>query len=238
MTNHARPISRLSLAIRHGFTLMLVCFSPCLLAQKDITLNLVDLQSQGKLVTINRDVSAGQEGTKRFVKIEKQLRPGQIPGNQERGIVWLPVDEFSQGTIELVVRGRDILQGSFVGVAFHAVNDSTYDDLYCRPFNFRASDPVRKIHAVQYVYAPTYDWQKLRTEQNGTYEKGIASPPAATDWFALTVRVEGETVKAFINHEPTPTLVVKNFNQTTRGRVGLTGINYDIERIRIQYTNP
>jgi hypothetical protein len=84
---------------------------------------------------------------------------------------------------------------------------------------------------------PTYDWQKLRTEQNGKYEKGIANPPAATDWFTLTVRVEGDTVKAFINHDSVPTLVVKKLNQTAIGGVGLTGINYDIEHIRIQYQN-
>lgn len=182
-------------------------------------------------------MSVGQQGGKRFLKIEKQLRPGQVPGKDERGLVWLPVNAFRQGTFELTVRGRDILQGSFVGVAFHAVNDSTFDDVYCRPFNFRTADPVRRIHAVQYVYEPTYYWQKLRTEQNGKYEKGIANPPAATDWFILTVTVEGDTVKAFINHEPTPTLVVQKLNQTMSGKVGLTGINYDIESIRIQYAN-
>ena len=206
-----------------------------LLAQKDVTLKLIDLQSQGKLANINRDVSVGQEGNKRFVKIEKSLKEGQMPGKEERGIVWLPVEAFSQGTIELTARGRDILQGSFVGVAFHAQNDSTFDDVYCRPFNFRAADPVRKIHAVQYTYMPTYDWQKLRTEQNGKYEKGIANPPAAHDWFTLTVHVGGDTIKAYINHEPTPTLVVQKLNQTTKGRVGLTGINYDIESIKIHY---
>ncbi len=61
-----------------------------LFAQKSITLNMVDLQRQGKLATINRDISVGQEGTKRFVKIEKELRPGQVPGRDERGTSGYP----------------------------------------------------------------------------------------------------------------------------------------------------
>ncbi len=214
---------------------LFACLPTYLFAQKVVKLDLVALQNQHKLTIINRDVSIGQEGAKRFVKIEKSLQPGQVPGKGESGVIWLPVDNFSQGSIELVARGRDILQGSFVGVAFHAENDSTFDNVYCRPFNFRATDPIRKIHAVQYVYHPKYDWQKLRTEHNGEYEKGILNPPKADDWLTLTVHVERETVKAFINHEPNPTLVIKKLNQRTNGRIGLTGINYDIERIEIQY---
>lgn len=221
--------------VQYSFVFALLCLPTSLFAQKEIKLSIADLQSSGKLTIINRDVSVSQEGSKRFVKVEKELRPGQIPGKDEEGVVWLPVNEFSQGTIELVARGRDILQGSFVGIAFHAVNDSTFDNVYCRPFNFRTADPERKIHAVQYVYLPKYDWQKLRAEQNGKYEMGIASPPAATDWFTLTLQVEGDNVKAFINHEELPSLEVKKLNQTTKGRVGLTGINYDIESVNVLY---
>jgi hypothetical protein len=235
MTNFLQVSTQCPLLVRYFFVFALLCIPTSLFAQKEIKLNLFDLQGSGKLTIINRDVSVSQEGSKRFIKIEKELRPGQMPGKGEEGVIWLPVNEFSQGTIELVVRGRDILQGSFVGLAFHAVNDSTFDNVYCRPFNFRTVDPVRKIHALQYVYVPTYDWQKLRAEQNGKYEKGIATPPAATDWFTLTVQVEGNNVKAFINHEELPSLAVKKLNQTTKGRVGLTGINYDIESVNVLY---
>jgi len=235
MINLRCQIPHVLTGLRCSLLVALLNVPTCLFAQPDVTLNLVELQQQGKLAASNRDVSIGQEGGRRFIKIEKQLRPGQIPGKDERGIVWLPVEKFSRGTIELVARGRDMLQGSFVGVAFHAQNDSTFDDVYCRPFNFRTSDPVRRIHAVQYVSVPQFDWQRLRAEQNGTYEKGVANPPAATDWFTLTVTVVGDSINVYINHEPTPTLAVKKLNQHTTGRIGLTGLNYDIERIRIRY---
>src|SRR5688572_21152277 len=67
------------------------------------------------------------------------------------GIAWLKGVTFSEGTIELDLRGRDVLQKSFLGIAFHGIDTGTFDAIYFRPFNFRSEDPVRKIHAVQYV---------------------------------------------------------------------------------------
>src|SRR3569832_917312 len=89
---------------------------------------------------------------------------------QNDGVVWLKDVIFSLGAIDIDLKGKDVIQGSFLGVAFHGVNDSTYDVVYFRPFNFRDTDPVRKIHAVQYISLPKFDWKKLRDERNGKYE--------------------------------------------------------------------
>ena len=43
------------------------------------------------------------------------------------GVAYLQGIEFSNGTIELDVRGKDVQQQSFVGVAFHGVDGTTYD---------------------------------------------------------------------------------------------------------------
>src|SRR5437867_3608028 len=72
---------------------------------------------------------------------------GEGPGE---GAAYLPGIEFANGTIELDVRGKDVQQQSFVGVAFHGVDGATYDAIYFRPFNFKAEDPARRIRAVQY----------------------------------------------------------------------------------------
>jgi hypothetical protein len=61
----------------------------------------------------------------------------------------------------------ETLQQSFVGVAFHGVDGTTYDAIYFRPFNFKTDDPVRRIHAVQYISHPDNPWQKLRDGQPG-----------------------------------------------------------------------
>ena len=64
------------------------------------------------------------------------------------GVAWFKGVEFSTGTIELDLQGHDFFQNSFIGIAFHGVDSSTYDVIYFRPFNFQAEDPIRKIHAV------------------------------------------------------------------------------------------
>jgi len=64
---------------------------------------------------------------------------------------------FSNGTIEFDVKGKDVQGQSFVGLAFHGLDNSTYDAIYLRPFNFRTEDKLRKIHAVQYISHPVYN---------------------------------------------------------------------------------
>src|SRR3954471_16890122 len=70
------------------------------------------------------------------------------------GVVWIEGSEFSEGTIDVDVRGKDVQGQSFVGVAFHRKDDQNYESVYVRPFNFQATDPVRHGHAVQYMQVP------------------------------------------------------------------------------------
>jgi hypothetical protein len=197
------------------------------LAQKDVKLDFAKLQTEGKLDIGKREVLVKEEDGKKFLKF--------VGNGLGGGVIWLDVDQFQEGKIELVARGMNVLQGSFVGVAFHSVNDSAYDYVYCRPFNFRTTDSLRRIHMVQYVHPPKYEWQYLRKNENGKYEKGIANPPEIDAWFKLTLVIDKKTVKAFINDEKTPTLVVDKLNVNSIGRVGVSGTGADIESIRIEY---
>lgn len=217
------------------FCALLFVSSNALYAQRKIELNLVDMELKGMLTKDNRDLSVQEENGNKFLKIQHKLTQGQVPGRGDQGNVWLPVREFSEGVIEIHARGKDIVQGSFVGVAFHAINDSTFDDVYARPFNFIAVDSVRRIHAVQYTFPPKYDWQKLRTEQNGKYEKGIENASGPNEWFTMKVEVGSDSVKTYFNGSTKPSLVVKKLNTNRKGKVGLTGFNYDIDKMTIYY---
>jgi len=197
-------------------------------APRSVTLDLAELHAAGRLVSINRDVEEKTEDKRRFVHISR---------SKEDGVVWLPVANFADGTIEVRARGRDVLQGSFAGIAFHGDGGQAYDNVYARPFNFRAADPVRKSHAVQYVFMPDFDWKKLRTERNGIYESGIENAPEATAWFTLRVLIRSENVSVYINNSDSPALVVEKLNQRTKGRVGRTGFNADFEYVRIVEAN-
>ncbi len=139
------------------------------------------------------------------------------------GLAWLNGKTFSEGMIEFDAKGRDELQRSFIGVAFHGQNDSTYEAIYFRPFNFQATDPVRHIHAVQYISHPKYTWKMLRETRNGEFEKEIQPANVqATNWFHAKVEVRNGRIKVFVNNATTPCLDVPTLNPNAKsGKIGL-----------------
>jgi hypothetical protein len=137
------------------------------------------------------------------------------------GVAWWPDVQFGNGTIELDIRGKDVLQQSFVGVAFHGVDEKTFDAVYFRPFNFRSDDAARRSHAVQYVSHPTYTWEKLRKEREGQFEHAIAPAPEPNSWFHARVVVTFPSVRVFVNDIAAPVLDIKQLSDRTTGWVGV-----------------
>ena len=130
------------------------------------------------------------------------------------------------------------MQQSFVGIAFHGVNNETLDAIYFRPFNFRSTDPVRKIHAVQYISHPDYTWQVLREQHNGDYEKEITPAPDGNDWFHARIVVLYPKVTVFVNGNSEPSLVVDQLNERNTGKIGLwVGNTSDGDFANLQITN-
>ncbi|HYK47175.1 MAG TPA: hypothetical protein VEV83_18495 [Parafilimonas sp.] len=144
------------------------------------------------------------------------------------GVAWLNDISFAKGIIEFDVKGRNMMQQSFVGIAFHGANDSTMDVVYFRPFNFQSPDPARKAHSVQYVSLPQYDWQKLRTEFPGKYEQPIDQSPQPSDWFHVRVVVSTPKVSVYVNNNPNASLVVDQLSDRKDGMIGFwVGNNSD-----------
>ncbi len=144
----------------------------------------VDLGQQlkaGTLKIVNREAAA-VDG--RPTGVHLSAKPGI-------GLAWIEGSDFAEGTIELDIRGKDVLQQSFVGIAFHGKDDTTYEAVYLRPFNFRAQDPVRHQHAVQYIAQPDYDWPRLRKEFPEEFENPVDPSIAPTDWVPVRVVVKG-----------------------------------------------
>lgn len=149
-------------------------------------------------------------------------KPGQ-------NVVWLDGFEFSAGSIEFDAKGKSAPpQSSFVGVALRVVDAKTWDAVYFRPFNFRAADPNKKSHSVQYVSEPQWTWQKLRKEQPGQFEKPIDPAPDGDAWFHAKVVVEKRQVKVFVNGTAEPSLVVKELSDRPGGSVGLWCNGYGV----------
>ena len=141
-----------------------------------------------------------------------------------RAVVWLEGVNFSDGTIECDILGKSAPRASnFLGLAFRAVDDTTFDCVYFRPFNFRAANPENASHAVQYISHPQWTWQKLRAEKTGQYEKPLVPPPDGDAWFHVKIVVEGKKVSVFVNDATTPSLEVGTLNDRTSGKIGIWG---------------
>ena len=151
-----------------------------------------DLQDSTQWKVVNRTVEPITENGK------KGIRFNEVPGN---GLMILKGSDFSNGTIEIDIKGSNKFQQSFVGFAFHGQDLNTYDAVYFRPFNFKSEDAARRSHAVQYISMPGYDWEKLRNEFPGKYENKIDPAPGADDWFHVKIIVNGKRVSVFVNNE-------------------------------------
>jgi hypothetical protein len=136
-------------------------------------------------------------------------------------VIWIDGTDFRTGTLEVDVRGRDVFQQSFLGLAFHGRDDKTYEAVYLRPFNFRAEDPMRKQHAVQYVSLPDFDWARLRKEFPEEFENPVDASLGPTDWVRLRLVVGDTDVQIYAGAVKTVTLGVRKLGTLDSGRVGL-----------------
>jgi hypothetical protein len=160
----------------------------------------------------NRQVQPLADGSRHGLRLD--AREGD-------GVAWWPDVQFGNGTIELDIRGKDVLQQSFVGVAFHGVDEKTFDAVYFRPFNFRSDDAARRSHAVQYVSHPTYTWDRLRADREGQFEHAIAPAPEPNSWFHARVVVTFPSVRVFVNDITAPVLDIRQLSDRKAGWVGV-----------------
>jgi len=186
--------------------------SRILAQQKTVEPDLAKLADDKVLkVFASRTVTSFNEGGKKGIRFSE---------NQGEGAAYVPGLEFANGAIEFDVRGKDVLQQSFVGVAFHAVDGMTYDAIYFRPFNFKSEDPVRHGHCVQYISQPIHTWQKLRSEQPGKYEQPVNPVPDPNAWFHARVVIESPKVTVFVGDAKEPSLVVTQLSDRKKGLIG------------------
>lgn len=113
------------------------------------------------------------------------------------------------------------MQQLYVGVAFHRKDDESYEAVYLRPFNFRATDPVRKQHAIQYIGLPEFDWPRLRRQFPEEFENPVDASLVPTDWVRLRVAVQGSTVRSYAGPGEEITLEARKLGELSDGQVGL-----------------
>jgi hypothetical protein len=195
------------------FAVALACFASAAAAQSPERLDVTAIGKDPRWKIAGRTASVGDVKGKRAITLSE---------GQGMGVVWLDSYDFADGVIDVDILGRSQpVQGSFVGIAFHVVDSSTHEAVYFRPFNFRAPDSTRRVHAVQYVSHPEWTWQRLRSERPGQYEKGIESAPDGDEWFHVRVIVARPKVSVFVNERAKPSLVVDELSNRSHGSIGL-----------------
>lgn len=166
--------------------------------------NLEQIDTSNNCVLINRDIKVGNG-------VHFNAKPSN-------GLLWFNTIDFANGTIEVDLKGKDEQGKSFVGIAFHGLNDSVYDAIYFRAFNFRNAERIN--HSVQYISHPDYPWYVLRKQFPEKYESDINPVPEPNEWFHATIVVEYPVVKVYVNNAKEPSLVVNQLSNRKQGWVG------------------
>ncbi len=141
-------------------------------------------------------------------------------GDSANGVVGLalPVGlEFETGTLEIELKGKDVRQRSFLGVAFNVADSRTFEAVYFRPFNFKAEPPFNQ-RAVQYVSWPGNTWEQLRKGHPATFENAVQPVPDPNGWFRARIEVSWAQVRVYVNDAKIPSLVVRRLSNDKKKR--------------------
>lgn len=182
------------------------------LSQSKKTFDLYKLAKEEGIEVYNRDMILVNESAYKGIQLSK---------SEGEGVAWIKGVEFSEGTIEFDVRGENVKQHSFVGIAFHGVDNNTFDAVYLRPFQFQEQDEVLRKRSIQYISLPAYTWRKLRETSPGKYENSIDPGPDPDSWIKMKIVIKGSTISTYINGGIEPCLVVEKVTKVEKGRIGL-----------------
>ena len=166
----------------------------------------IDL-SKNNVRNVNRDISFHDEA----------LEMNAVPGG---GMAILEGTSFDTGTITLDIKGENDPGKSFVGIAFNIQNDTTYEAVYFRPFNFRSSKETRRKHGIQYVFEPVYSWERLRNEKPGEFEAEYVDPPLPDEWFSISVNVKKDSILVRDKNSDKLLLRVRRLTATSSDKIG------------------
>ncbi len=173
--------------------------------------NLASVLQEQKIKAVNRTLSLYEN------------HPGAVEMNAAEGdgLAVLKEVAFVSGTIELEILGENNPGKSFIGLAFNIKDKETFEAIYFRPFNFVATEQIRKDHMVQYIHHPEYTWYKLREERTMEFENEIPAPPDPDSWFKATIVVTDKKVEVYVDKKTDPVLKVERLSSPESDKIGL-----------------
>jgi len=198
--------------------LLLTCLPVGLARDKVIAPDLAKINDGKTWNVINSESDTVLEEGKRVVRLKP--KGGDIAGASNAGFALVEGLEFTEGTLEIDLKGKGKVERCFLGVAFSVVDGKTFEAVYFRPFNFMKDDEFRS-RAVQYVAWPDHTWEKLRTEKTGKFEAAVKPVPDPSEWFHARVEVTKKKVSVWVDDAKEPCLVVDRLSTREKGKVGL-----------------
>ncbi|MDE1191570.1 MAG: hypothetical protein PW786_05475 [Arachidicoccus sp.] len=202
---------------KYSFTMLIMFLLNAFIAKDAIGQSVTDLN---QLETFNRKAE--------IIKAKDKNAIVKLDARENDGTAWIKSSNFKNGTIEVDIQGKDVVQQSFVGIAFHKKNSKTYEVVYLRPFNFNSPNALNQSHQIQYTCLPNYDWKILREKHPGIYEHKLNKTVLPNDWVHVKIIVNGKSILAFINNESNPSLSVTALQGPMDGEVGFwVGNNSD-----------
>lgn len=167
---------------------------------------------------IHADATTAIEGGKPVV----HLKPHGDPNvGSNIGLALVEGAEFTEGVLEIDLKGLGKSEASFLGLAFGVADEKNFEAIYFRPFRFASDDVPSRVHAVQYVAWPEHTWEKLRRDKPGVYEAAIQPVPDPSAWFHARIVVTKQKVSVWVDDAKQPCLVVDRLGSRAKGKVGL-----------------
>ncbi len=192
-----------------GFFILLVTSA---FSQSTQVFDLSKLSKSKGIDVFNRELTTITDGSRSGIRLSK---------NEGEGIAWIKGVELANGIIEFDVRGEDVKQRSFVGIAFHGKDNATFDAIYFRPFQFKEQNEVLRSHGIQYISLPDFTWRVLREKFPDKYEHAVDPTPDPNSWVRTRVVIKETTISVYVNESSEPTLVVEKLTRLKTGAVGL-----------------
>ena len=146
----------------------------------------------------------------------------------EPALAFVDGTRFRDGTIEVDVatkmtRPPGVRRPGFTGIAFRGRPDGLHYELfYLRPGNADEDDQAKRNHSVQYSYAPSFGWEKLRRQWPFIYES--YADLQTDEWTKLKIAVHGRVAKLYVNGSEKASLIVDGLKgEDLEGAVALWG---------------
>jgi hypothetical protein len=195
-----------------------VCVPECFAEQRSVTPDLARINDGKVWNVVNASYTTAMEDGKRVVRLAPK---GDADVGSIIGLALVEGLNFTEGTIDVDLKGKGGRQTSFVGVAFSVADGNTFEAVYFRPFNFKRDDKAFRARAVQYVAWPENTWEKLRKVKPGVFESAVNPVPDPAGWFHARVDVTKKKVSVFVDDAKEPCLVVNRLASRDSGKVGL-----------------